>query len=141
LVARQDVEPGDTDGTWPIARRTVKDRIVSIFNPESRHVHKTTSNYRDGFKGHLAVEPDTGLISATDLTAGNVGDALAAPDLIADESAGIEALGDSAYGAGKFRRRLNQPAGRPRRIAERIKVIVSIVATASYNGVESRTRW
>jgi IS5 family transposase len=108
LVARQDVEPGDKDGTWRIARRTAKDRIVSVVDPESRHVHKTTSNYRDGFKGHLAVEPDTGIITATELTAGNVGDAQAAPDLIADEDAGIEVLGDSAYGAGGFRNHLNE---------------------------------
>jgi IS5 family transposase len=106
LVAQQDVEPGDRDGTWRIARRTVPDRMVSVVDPESRHVHKTTSNYRDGFKGHLAVEPDTGIITATDLTAGNVGDAQAAPDLIANETAGIEVLGDSAYGAGEFRHHL-----------------------------------
>jgi IS5 family transposase len=108
LVAQQDVEPGDKPGTWRIARRTVKNRMVSVHDPESRHVHKTTSNYRDGFKGHIGVEPDTGIITATDLTAGNVGDAQAAPDLIADEAAGIEVLGDSAYGAGEFRNHLNE---------------------------------
>jgi IS5 family transposase len=108
LVAQQDVEPGDKPGTWRIARRTAPDRMVSVHDPESRHVHKTTSNYRDGFKGHIAVEPDTGLITATDLTAGNVGDAQAAPDLIVDEEAGTEVLGDSAYGAGDFRHHLNE---------------------------------
>jgi hypothetical protein len=34
LVARQDVEPGDTDGTWRIARRTAKDRMVSVVDPD-----------------------------------------------------------------------------------------------------------
>jgi hypothetical protein len=108
LVARQDVEPGDKPGTWRIAQRTAPDRMVSVVDPQSRHVHKTTSNYRDGFKGHVAVEPDTGIITATDLTAGNVGDAQAAPGLIQDEEPGIEVLGDSAYGAGEFRDHLDQ---------------------------------
>lgn len=107
LVAQQDVEPGDRPGRWRIARRTAPDRIVSVVDPESRHVHKTTSNYRDGFKAHIGVEPDTGLITATELTAGNVGDAQAAPALIADEEPGIEVLGDSAYGSGEFRNHLN----------------------------------
>jgi IS5 family transposase len=106
LVAGQDVEPGDTDGTWRIAPVTRPDRIVSVVDPESRHVHKTTSNYRDGFKAHIAVEPDTGLITACDLTAGNVGDAQAAPGLLADETAPVEVLADSAYGSGDFRAHL-----------------------------------
>ena len=41
LVAGQDVEPGDSDGTWRIAPVTRPDRIVSVHDPESRHVHKT----------------------------------------------------------------------------------------------------
>ena len=103
LVAGQDVEPGDQDGTWRIAPRTAPDRIVSVIDPESRHVHKTNQNYRDGFKAHIAVEPDTGLITACDLTAGNVGDAQAASGLIAGETDRLEILADSAYGAGGFR--------------------------------------
>src|SRR4029453_16698687 len=72
-------------------------------DPESRHVHKTTSNYRDGFKAHVGVEPDSGLITACELTAGNVGDAQAAPGLLAGETEPIEVLADSAYGSGPFR--------------------------------------
>lgn len=106
LVAGQDVEPGDTDGTWRIAPRTAPDRLVSVHDTESRHVHKTTHTYRDGFKAHIAVEPDTGLVTACDLTAGNVGDAQAAPGLLKDETAGLEIQGDSAYGAGAFRAHL-----------------------------------
>jgi len=106
LVAGQDVEPGDTDGTWRIAQRTAPDRMVSVHDPESRHAHKTTHNYRDGFKAHIAVEPDTGLITADDLTAGNVGDSQAAPKLLEGEPPGLEVQGDSAYGAGEFRAHL-----------------------------------
>ena len=106
LVAGQDVEPGDSDGTWRIAQVTRPDRIVSVNDPESRHAHKTVHNYRDGFKAHIGVEPDTGLITACELTAGNVGDAQAAPGLLADEDAPVEVLGDSAYGSGGFRQHL-----------------------------------
>jgi Transposase DDE domain len=106
LVAGQDVEPGDGEGTWRIAQRTAFDRVVSVHDPESRHVHKTMHNYRDGFKAHIAVEPETGVVTACDLTAGNVGDAQAAPSLLEREPAGTEVLGDSAYGAGAFREHL-----------------------------------
>jgi hypothetical protein len=99
LVAGQDVEPGDEDGTWRIALQTTPDRMVSVIDPESRHVHKTVHNYRDGFKAHIAVEPDTGLVTACDLTAGNVGDAQAAPG----QTERLEILADSGYGAGEFR--------------------------------------
>jgi len=108
LVAGQDVEPGDTDGTWRIAPVTRPDRVVSVHDPESRHVHKTTSNYRDGFKAHVGVEPDSGLITACELTAGNVGDARTAPVLLAGEPGPVEVLADSAYGSGEFRAHLAQ---------------------------------
>jgi IS5 family transposase len=106
LVTGQDVEPGDEDGTWRIARETRPDRMVSVHDPESRHVHKTNHNYRDGFKAHVGVEPDTGLITACDLTAGNIGDAQAAPGLLAGELSPVEVLADSAYGSGRFRAHL-----------------------------------
>lgn len=106
LVAGQDVEPGDRPGRWKIAERTAPDRIVSTVDPESRHVHKTSHAYRDGYKLHLSAEPETGIITATDLTAGNTGDAEAAPGLLEDEPAGTEVLGDSAYGSGALRRHL-----------------------------------
>lgn len=106
LVAGQDVEPGDIDGTWRIAQVTRPDRVVSVVDPESRHAHKTNHNYRDGFKAHIGVEPDTGLITACELTAGNVGDAQAAPALLAGETGPVEVLGDSAYGSGGFRKHL-----------------------------------
>ncbi|MDA3032312.1 MAG: IS1182 family transposase [Actinomycetota bacterium] len=106
LVAGQDVEPGDTDGAWRIAPVTRPGRMVSVHDPDSRHVHKTSHNYRDGFKAHIGIEPDTGLITACDLTAGNVGDAQAAPGLLANETSPVEVLADSAYGSGEFRAHL-----------------------------------
>ncbi len=108
LVAGQDVEPGDGPGKWRIARRTAPDRVISTVDPEARHAHKTRSAYRDGYKAHVAAEPDTGLVTACGITAGNTGDAAAAPGLIADEPAGTEVLGDSAYSSGEFRSHLEQ---------------------------------
>jgi IS5 family transposase len=106
LVSGQDVEEGDRPGLWRIARRTAPDRIVSTVDPESRHAHKTQASYRDGFKAHVAVEPETGLVTACDLGPGNVGDATAAPGLLQAEPAGTEVLGDSAYGTGDLRAHL-----------------------------------
>jgi len=103
LVAGQDVEPGDGPGRWRIARRTAEDRVISTVDPESRHAHKTRAAYRDGYKAHVAAEPDTGLVTACDIGPGNTGDTETAPDLLADEPAGTEVLGDSAYGSGEFR--------------------------------------
>jgi IS5 family transposase len=106
LVAGQDVEPGDGPGRWRIAQRTAPDRVISTVDPETRHVHKTRHAYRDGYKAHVAVEPDTGLVTDCDLTAGTTGDAEAAPGLLDDESAGTEVFGDSAHGTGELRNHL-----------------------------------
>ena len=37
--------------------------MISTVDPETRHMHKSRSNYRDGYKAHLAVEPETGIIT------------------------------------------------------------------------------
>jgi len=103
LVAGQDVEEGEEEGTWRIAPQSAPDRVISVVDPESRHVHKTTHNYRDGFKAHIAIEPDSGLITACDLTPGNVGDARAAMGLLDNEPEGTEVLADSGYGSAELR--------------------------------------
>ncbi len=107
LVAGQDVEPGDTDGTWRIARRVAPDRVISVVDPESRHMHKSRFVHRDGYKAHIAVEPDTGLITATALTPANVGDGSTGVDLLAGEEPGLQVLADSAYGSGAVRTALD----------------------------------
>jgi hypothetical protein len=72
LVAGQDVEPADgsdgNDGRWRIARQVAPDRTISTVDPEARHAHKTRQRRQDGFKAHVVVEPDTGLITETALT-------------------------------------------------------------------------
>jgi IS5 family transposase len=103
LVAGQDVEPGEGEGTWRIAQRVAPDRVISTVDPESRHMHKSVSEYRDGFKAHIAVEPETGLITACALTPANKADGPTGVELLADEKPGLQVLADSAYGSGDTR--------------------------------------
>jgi IS5 family transposase len=103
LVAGQDVEPGDTEGTWRIIPATMPGRIVSTVDTESRHVHKSVSVYRDGYKAHVAVEPSTGLVTDCALTPGDVTDGAAGVALLDGEPPGLEIYADSAYGSGGTR--------------------------------------
>lgn len=103
LIAGQDVEPGDEEGTWRIAERVAPDRIISVVDPESRHMHKSRSEYRDGFKAHVAVEPETGIITNTALTPANAGDGPTGISLLDGEDPGMEVYADSAYGGGEVR--------------------------------------
>jgi IS5 family transposase len=113
LVAGQDVEPAagsdGTDGRWRIARRTAPDRVVSVTDPDARHIHKNRSRYQDGFKAHVAFEPETGLFTAVRLTGGSgpgSHDAAAAARLLDGEQEAVTVLGDAAYGTGELRARL-----------------------------------
>jgi hypothetical protein len=118
-VAGQDLEenPG---GCFRIARRVAPDRVISTVDPQARHGRKTSARGFDGYKGHVGIDPDSELITATTVTAGNTGDAGAAPELLSgelpaagDSPAGGAAVtatddeplsiyGDAAYGAGEF---------------------------------------
>jgi len=100
LVAGQDVEQ-DENGTWRIAQRVVPDRVISTVDSETRHMHKSRSEYRDGYKAHICVEPETGIVTACALTAANVSDAKTAMALLAGEDQGLQVLGDGAYGSGE----------------------------------------
>ena len=72
LVAGQDVEPAaesdGTDGRWRIARRVAPDRVISTVDTQARHTRKSKSKRRDGFRGHVAAEPETGLITDCETT-------------------------------------------------------------------------
>ena len=103
LVAGQDVEPGDTPGTWRIAQRVAPDRVISVVDPETRHMHKSRSEYRDGYKAHVAAEPETGIITDCAITPANAGDGPTGVNLLVDEPGPVEVLADSAYGSGKVR--------------------------------------
>src|ERR1035437_6536532 len=111
-VIGQDLEDGP-DGRIRIARRVAHDRVISTVDPETRHGHKTEARSFDGYKGHVALDPDAELITATAVTPGNAGDASVVPTLLADDlaraggadpetPAGIplSVNGDAAYGTG-----------------------------------------
>jgi hypothetical protein len=132
-VLGQDLDQ-DAGGVFRIARRVAKDRVISTVDPEARHGHKTSARGFDGYKGHIAADPDSELITATEVSAGNQGDAQTAAALIADLQSGANAqsgaraqsgagaggdtaqdgdqarpavYGDAAYGAGGFLEALN----------------------------------
>jgi len=100
LVAGQDVEQGE-DGTWRIAQKVAPDRVISTVDPEARHMHKSVSEYRDGYKAHIAIEPETGLVTAAALTPANAPDGKTGVTLLAGEAPGLQVLGDGAYGTGE----------------------------------------
>jgi len=120
-VLGQDLETS-VGGEFRIARKVAADRVISTVDPEARHGHKTNHRGFDGYKGHLAVDPDSELITATAVTAGNTGDVEPVADLIADltdpadpadpdstDPGGDAAAvyGDAAYGAGEVLQRLD----------------------------------
>lgn len=82
-VVGQDLEQRD-DGMFRIARRVAKDRVISIVDPEARHGHKTAARGFDGYKGHIAIDPDSEIITATTVTAGNVADGSVGDALVAE---------------------------------------------------------
>jgi Transposase DDE domain len=105
--------------------------VISTVDPQARHGHKTSSRGFDGYKGHVAIDPDSELITATAVAAANVGDAAVADRLLADdlpdasddqaadaepepepepapaaEDQRLVVYGDSGYGAGALIERL-----------------------------------
>jgi IS5 family transposase len=66
-------------------------------------MHKSRSSYRDGYKAHLAVEPETGLVTAAALTPATAADGPTGVGLLATEGPGLQVLGDTAYGSGETR--------------------------------------
>ena len=117
-VVGQDLE-ADEDGRLRIARRVAKDRIISTVDPQARHGHKTAARGFDGYKGHIAEDPDSEIITDTKVTAGNASDGSVAEDLIADlldndaepaatgDADASSVYGDAAYGTGEFQQRLD----------------------------------
>ena len=114
LVAGQDVEPAEgsdgTDGWWRLARRVAADRVISVNDPQARHTRKSPENRRDGYRAHVAADPETGIITGEQLTkaAGeDNSDAAVAAQFVASEAAGrgtdCQWYGDSAYGPGDLR--------------------------------------
>jgi Transposase DDE domain/Transposase domain (DUF772) len=116
LVAGQDVEPAEgsdgSDGRWRIARKVAPDRVISTVDPQARHTRKSPESRRDGYRAHVAAEPETGIVTDEALTqaagAVNSDPAVAERFLAAEagratDAATCEWYGDSAYGTGDLR--------------------------------------
>jgi hypothetical protein len=115
LVAGQDVEPAEgsdgTDGRWRIARKVAAQRVISVHDPEARHTRKSRENRRDGYRAHAVACPQTGIITAAELTqaAGqDNSDAAVAAWLLASEDEAAEVYGDTACGTGDLRAALGR---------------------------------
>jgi Transposase DDE domain/Transposase domain (DUF772) len=127
-VTGQDLEEG-AGGVFRIARKVAADRVISTVDPQARHGHKTSARGFDGYKGHVAIDPDSEIITATEATAGNSGDAEVAESLLGEmlpgdqDSAAAQdggqaaapaagdgqpaVYGDAAYGSGELIGRLD----------------------------------
>ena len=129
-VTGQDLETG-AGGVFRIARKVAADRVISTVDPDARHGHKTSARGFDGYKGHVAIDPDSEIITATEVTPGNGGDAEVAEGLLGEmlpgdqDRAGAQdggqaaapaagdgqpVYGDAAYGTGELIGRLEAPA-------------------------------
>jgi len=121
LVAGQDVEPAEgsdgRDGRWRIARKVAAGRVISVTDPDARHTRKSVEARRDGYRAHLAAEPQTGLITDEKLTRASGednSDAAVAAQFLTAAHPGQDAAAaareqplswyaDSAYGSGELR--------------------------------------
>ncbi|MBO0776214.1 MAG: hypothetical protein J2P34_07850, partial [Actinobacteria bacterium] len=96
--------------------------MISTVDPEARHTRKSRAQRRDGFRGHVSAEPETGLVTECEMTmaagegstGAENGPALTARDRFRAQAAepapdepqdgqGLEVYGDSAYGSGEAR--------------------------------------
>jgi len=111
-VVGQDLEQTQ-DGVFRIARKVAKDRIISTVDQDARHGHQTSARGFDGYKGYVAVDPDSEIVTDTTVTAGNVGDAAMAEDLIDDLLDQPDADGDAEETADEHTEPLSEPAGTP----------------------------
>jgi DDE family transposase len=122
-VTGQDIEE-TADGRFRIFEGTAPDRVISTVDPEARHGHKAAAHGFDGYKAHVAVDPDSEVICEAEVSSAATGDAVVAPRLLGDlvsgqgePTAGGVVYGDSAYGTGAHLAWLDQqgltPMSRP----------------------------
>jgi hypothetical protein len=108
LVAGQDVEPAEgsdgRDGRWRIARKVAQDRVISAVDPDARHTRKSGEARRDGYRAHVAADPETGIITDETLTRAsgeeNSDPAVAAEFLAAETGPGSSGTADEPAAAG-----------------------------------------
>jgi hypothetical protein len=82
-VIGQDIEE-TADGRFVIAPGWHRLGSSAWSTPQARHGHKSNARGFDGYKGHVAIDPDSEVICAADVGAANAGDAAMAQALLAD---------------------------------------------------------
>jgi hypothetical protein len=117
VVVGQDIEETD-DGRFRIAQGTAPDRVISTVDPQARHGHKTAARGFDGYKAHIAIDPDSELITAAEASTATTSDADLTDRLLGDlvddqpgqhgQPAQAVAYGDSSYGSGANLARLER---------------------------------
>jgi len=68
----QDIER--REGGTRLKQGVSPDRVASVHDPQMRHARKSERRRFDGHKVHLAVDPESQLITAADVLAGNAPD-------------------------------------------------------------------
>jgi len=132
----QDVEPAEC--AYKIKQGTAKDRIPSAHDPEMRHGHKSHGKTFTGHKAGIAVDPESQLITAVGVTAGNASDGEGAAQLVQQSEAntGLEVeqvIGDTAYGSMAVREELGECASGA---SERREVIAPTVKPGSHRIID-----
>lgn len=101
-IIELDVEQ-DPDGGLPKIRQGVaKDRTVSVADPEMRHGRKSSGKGYNGHKAHVAVDTESGIITAVEMASPGQADGSQVQSLI-EQTVKITqtpvdlALGDTAY--------------------------------------------
>jgi len=102
-----------------------RDRVISVHDPEMRHGRKSAAKRFDGHKAAIVVDPESQLITAGVVLAGNAPDHEQALALVEQSEKNAQAeveetIGDCAYGDGATRQQFAE-AGRPlvAKVAER----------------------
>jgi Transposase DDE domain/Transposase domain (DUF772) len=116
-VIGQDIEETD-DGRFIIAQGVAPDRVISVVDPQARHGHKSNARGFDGYKGHVAIDPDSEVVTAAEVGAANAGDAAMAAALLADLPAAADpnAPGSAQTAADQATARTQQPSADQARV-------------------------
>jgi transposase len=112
----QDVERKPDAGQVSLREGVAEDRVVSVQDPQMRHGRKSKAKRFDGHKAAVAVDPESQLITAADVLAGNAPDNEKALELVeqSEQNTGLEVeetMGDCAFGDGTTRQEFHD-AGR-----------------------------
>lgn len=113
-VVGQDIEQTES-GTFRLATSVAPNRVISTVDSDARHGHKTSARKFDGYKGHVAIDPDSEIITAAVVTPGNAADGSVVKELLEEalgtepeksqssaEENSVEVYGDGSYGTGSL---------------------------------------